>query len=223
LKKFDLVAFDIDGTLVVSPDGVTVWEVLNRKFLGTTEMNVERYARYKRGELTYSDWVALDVAGWRNAGATRDDIISGFAPLELVRGARETLSALRESGIGLFAISGTLDLMINTLFPDHPFEEIFSNELHFDDGGNITGWRATPFDMEGKPKALREIASRSKVPLDRCAFVGDSSNDVWIAREAGFTIAFNPDSAELEELAGAVVRSGDLRDILPHLLPPEGA
>jgi HAD superfamily phosphoserine phosphatase-like hydrolase len=208
---------------VVSPDGVTVWEVLNRKFLGTTKMNVERYALYQKGELTYTDWVALDVTGWRKAGATRDDIISGFAPLELVPGARETLAALRDSGIALFAVSGTLDLMIKTLFPDHPFEEIFSNEIHFDNSGNITGWRATPFDMEGKPKALRTIASRKNVPLDRCAFVGDSSNDVWMAREAGFTVAFNPDSAELEELAGAVVRSSDLRDILPHLLAPEGA
>ncbi len=223
MRKFDLVAFDIDGTLVVSPDGVTVWEVLNRKFLGTTMMNVERYALYKKGELTYSDWVALDVTGWRNAGATRDDIISGFAPLQLVPGARETLAALRKGGIDLFAISGTLDLMINTLFPDHPFEEILANELHFDEAGNITGWRATPYDMEGKSKALRAIASRKKVPLERCAFVGDSSNDLWIAREAGFTVAFNPDNAELEELAGAIVRSSDLRDILPHLLSAEGA
>jgi phosphoserine phosphatase len=223
LNKYDLVAFDIDGTLVVSPDGVTVWEVLNQKFLGTTEMNKERYALYKEGELTYSDWVALDVAGWRKAGATREEIVSGFAPLKLVPGARETLSALQENGIGLFAISGTLDLMINTLFPDHPFERIFANELHFDDGGNIAGWLATPFDMEGKPRALRMIASMKSVPLDRCAFVGDSSNDVWIAREAGFTVAFNPDSDELEKLAGAVVRSSDMRDILPHLLEPERA
>ena len=56
------------------------------------------------------------------------------------------------------------------------------------------------------------------MPLERCAFVGDSSNDVWIARAAGFAVAFNPNSAELEEIAGAVVRSEDLRDILPHLI-----
>ena len=37
-------------------------------------------------------------------------------------------------------------------------------------------------------------------------------------RAAGFAIAFNPNSPELEEVAGAVVRSEDLRDILPHLI-----
>jgi phosphoserine phosphatase len=61
---------------------------------------------------------------------------------------------------------------------------------------------------------------RERIDLSRTAFVGDSSNDLWIAREAGFTVAFNPKSAELEEVADAVVRSRDLRDILPHLLDP---
>jgi phosphoserine phosphatase len=48
--------------------------------------------------------------------------------------------------------------------------------------------------------------------------VGDSSNDLWIAKEAGFTVGLNPKTAEFEEAVDAVVRSGDLQDILPHLL-----
>ena len=72
--------------------------------------------------------------------------------------------------------------------------------------------------MQGKAQALRAIGMREGVPLSRCAFVGDSSNDIWIAREAGFAVAFNPRSDELERIAGAVVRSDDLRDVVPHLL-----
>jgi phosphoserine phosphatase len=118
----------------------------------------------------------------------------------------------------LFAISGTLEIMLETLYPDHPFERVFANRLEFDERGKIVGWLATPFDMEGKAEALRAVSAREEIPLDRCAFIGDSSNDLWIARAAGFTIAFNSNSAELEELAGAVVRSDNLRDILPHLI-----
>jgi phosphoserine phosphatase len=73
--------------------------------------------------------------------------------------------------------------------------------------------------MEGKAQALRAVALRESIPLSRCAFVGDSSNDVWIARLAGFAVAWNPRSAELEAAADAVVRGDDLRAILPHLLP----
>jgi phosphoserine phosphatase len=72
--------------------------------------------------------------------------------------------------------------------------------------------------MDGKGIALRSIALREDIPLPRCAFVGDHANDLAAARLAGFSIAFNPKSAELEAVASAVVRSHDLRDILPHLL-----
>ena len=72
--------------------------------------------------------------------------------------------------------------------------------------------------MDGKGVALRAIAMREDLPLSRCAFVGDHANDVAAARLAGRAIAFNPKSAELEEAAHVVVRSDDLRDILPHLL-----
>jgi phosphoserine phosphatase len=218
MRSLDIVAFDVDGTLVASPNGFTVWEILNERFTGTAEHNEERYALYKQGKLSYAEWVALDIGGWRDAGATRDDLVAGFEPLRLIPGTREALCALRQAGLRLFAISGTLDLMLLTLYPDHPFEEIYANHIGFDDEGRITHWRATPFDMAGKAEALRALALREGVPLERCAFVGDSSNDVWIAREAGFSIGFNPKADDLEQAVDAVVRSDDVRDILPHLL-----
>lgn len=215
---FDLVAFDVDGTLVRSPDGRNVWQLLNGKIIGNSRINEERYRRFLAGELSYADWVDLDIGGWREADARRPDLVAGFEALRLIDGARDTLNALRDAGCRLFVISGTLDLMLNTLWPDHPFEEIYTNHIGFDDEGRIAHWRATPFDMDGKAKLLRALAMRESIPLARCAYVGDSSNDVWIARTAGRTIALNPNCEELESLAGAVVRSDDLRAILPHLL-----
>jgi phosphoserine phosphatase len=72
--------------------------------------------------------------------------------------------------------------------------------------------------MDGKGVALRAIAMREGIPLERTAFVGDHANDVAAARLAGLSIAFNPKSAALEAAAHAVVRSRDLRDILPHIV-----
>ncbi len=217
MSRFDLVAFDVDGTLVHHPEEKTVWEVLNERFTGSHEQNRRRFADYKSGRLSYAEWVALDVTSWKEAGAKRADLVEALEPLRLVDGARETLGALKERGIRLAVISGTLDLLLETLFPDHPFDEVYSNRIWFDADGGIAGWQATPFDMEGKGVALRAIAVREDVPLSRCAFVGDHSNDLSAARVAGFTVAFNPKSPELEALAGAVVRSSDLRSILPSL------
>ena len=217
MSRFDMIAFDIDGTLIEGPNGWSVWEVLNQHFTGQPEVNQERYAAYKSGQLSYADWVALDVQGWRDAGARKPDVIAGFEPLRLLDGVRESLAQLSQTPTRLVAISGTLDLLLHTLFPDHPFEEVYANHVAFDDDGNISHWRATPFDMDGKAKALRAIAMREGIKRDRIAFVGNGSNDVWIAREAGFTLAFNPECQELEGIADAVVRSSDFRDAMPHL------
>ena len=217
--RFDLVVFDVDGTLVEHAEDKTVWEVLNLRFTGEDGVNHERFAAYLEGRLSYAEWVALDVTGWRDAGATRDDIVAAFEPLKLVPGTRETLAALHEHGSRLVVISGTLDILLDTLLPEHPFDEVYCNRIQFGDDGRILAWSATPFDMSGKSVALKAIAMREGIPLSRAAFVGDSDNDVWIAREAGYTVAFNPKSNELEQAADTVVRSSDARDILPYLLP----
>lgn len=217
-RRFDIVAFDVDGTLVEGPDGFTVWEVLNERFTGCPEHNDERMAEYRAGRLSYADWVALDVGGWQRAGATRDDLVAAMAPLRLVAGAREATERLTAAGCRLIVVSGTLDLLLETLWPDHPFAEVHANHVGFDDAGRISHWRATPFDMDGKARLLRAIAMRDGVPLSRCAFVGDSANDAWIAREAGFSIAFRPTSAEIADAADVVIRDGDLRDVAAALL-----
>jgi phosphoserine phosphatase len=218
MNDFDLIAFDVDGTLVESPGGLTVWEVLNQRFVGSAEINRRRYRQYREGKLSYGEWVALDIEGWRDAGARKDDLIAALDPLSLLAGTRETLDLLGERGFRLIVVSGTLELMLDALYPDHPFERVFANRIAFDDQGRISGWEATPYDMKGKAEALRRYAGRQRIPLARCAFVGDSSNDVWIARAAGFSIALNPRCDELKRIADAVVRSNDLRAILPYLL-----
>ena len=54
MPRFDLVAFDVDGTLVLHPEQLTVWEVLNERFTGTREHNRERYALYHGDPLLQS-------------------------------------------------------------------------------------------------------------------------------------------------------------------------
>src|SRR5262249_10380733 len=154
--------------------------------------------------LSYAEWVALDVEGWRKAGATRDTMIAAMEGLRLVEGARETMEALKRRGMRLAVISGTLDLLLDTLFPDHPFDEVYTNRIAFAGSGRIASWTATPFDMDGKGVVLRAIALREEIPLARCAFVGDHANDLAAARLAGFTVAFNPKNQELERAAHAV-------------------
>jgi len=217
-RRYDLVCFDVDGTLVEHAEDKVIWQVLTRRFLGDDAPNENRYLAYKAGRISYADWVALDVGDWQRCGATREQIVASLsAELRLVDGARETLAILKRRGAKLAVISGTLDIALDTLFPDHPFDDVFCNRIEFAADGAISGWQATAYDMDGKADALRLIAARENVSLDRCAFVGDHLNDLAAARAAGLAIAFNPKSPELEAAAQVVLRGPDLRVILEHL------
>lgn len=222
MRPYDLICFDVDGTLVVHPEGKIVWEILNRRFTGASEVNDSRFNDYRAGMISYAEWVALDVGDWLKAGATRDQILEAIQELRLIDGTRETLQELKRRGYKLAVVSGTIDIVLETLLPDHPFDDVFTNHLHFDGDGLLDGWTATDYDVAGKALALREIAEREKIPLERCAYVGDAMNDLDIAREAGFSIAFNSSCRDLIEVCAMSVSGDDLGVLLPYFpgVPP---
>lgn len=217
LNKYKLIAFDVDGTLIDCPTRQVIWQLLNCHFGGDPTVNARHFAAYMRGEMTYAEWVALDVELWRRAGATREDIIEVITKqLTPVTGAQETLLALKERGYKLAVISGTLDLTLEILFPNHPFSEVYTNRLWFDAQGHIAGWEATPYDMEGKAQALREIAARWQVPLEQTVFVGDNINDLQVMKIAGLAVAFEPKDPKVAQAAHQVLLK-DMQGLLKLL------
>jgi len=216
-RKYDLVCFDVDGTLIRHPSDKVIWEILNLRFIGDDSVNRERYQMYLDGEIDYAEWVRLDVGGWIEAGATRDRVVDAVREFEVYEGAMETVHALKERGVHTAVISGTINVVIDTLFPDHPFDDVFANKILFDGDGRVSGWEATPYDLHGKPVALRDLAARHGVPLARTAFVGDGENDVPLAGVVGFLVAFNPRSPELERRADCVMNDRNMLDLLDVL------
>jgi phosphoserine phosphatase len=212
-SQIALIAFDVDGTLVDHPEGKVIWEILNKRFAGDDQINQTRYRYYQAGRIDYPTWVALDVESWIAAGATQEEVRQQVRHLAPIPQAAETLRALHRRGYRLAVISGTLDVVLDEFFPDHPFDQVFTNHLHFDSDGKLSGWTATPFDMDGKARALKHLALLYGLPLERCAFVGDNVNDLGVAEVAGFTVAFNPKTPELEKLAHAVIRGNSLEPV----------
>jgi len=216
-SRSKLVAFDVDGTLVESADGRVVWQLLNARFGGPPEENRRRYEAFMSGEISYPEWVDLDVGSWQAAGATRDELAAEIrAGLYPAAGALETVSELSRRGYRLAVISGTIDLTLELLLPDHPFERVFTNKIWFDDAGRIARWEATPYDNQGKALALERIAGELGVDLAETVFVGDNVNDLGVMARAGVAVAFNPKAPEVEQAARHVVRR-DLRGVLDLL------
>lgn len=209
-RAIDLIAFDVDGTLVEHPDGRVIWQLLNERYHGSDEVGEARYREFAAGRLEYHRWVELDVTGWMAHGATRAELLVEVRKLRRIAGARQTLAGLRSRGYRLAVISGTLDLVLEEHFPSHPFDDVHSNKLHFDADDRLHAWEATPFDNEGKAHALQSLADRYGLPLSRCAFVGDNLNDVAAASVAGFSIALNPKAPEIEAAAHVSIRAAHL-------------
>ncbi len=216
-RRYDLVAFDVDGTLVRHAAGKVVWELFNGAFGGDDSVNVARFRAYRAGEISYPDWVALDVGDWVRVGATREQMATIIeAELSATPGSVEALERLRACGYRLAVISGTLDITLELLFPAHPFEQVRTNALFFDGAGRVCDWRATPYDMEGKAEALAEIAAEMGIPLERTVFVGDNINDVYVMRRAGLAIAFEPKAEEVREAADVIVE-GNMLEVVELL------
>lgn len=216
-----VICFDVDGTLVHHPTGKTVWQVLNDRFLNDPALNAARFADFRAGKLSYAEWVALDVGDWVARGADRGQIETIIREtLTVVDGARETLEALRRRGYRLAVISGTIDLTLDLLLEEFPFDRAFTNKLFFDGKGRICGWQATPYDVGGKARALDQVAAEFGVDARRCAFVGDHWNDLAALGRAGLAIAFHPKDDDVRAAADIVIEGGPLTrllDIFPEI------
>jgi phosphoserine phosphatase len=124
---------------------------------------------------------------------------------------------LKRQGRKLSVISGSLNIVLQKLLPEHDFDYVLINEILFDDRGKITGGVPTKFDMVNKAAGLKMIAARENIPLESCAFVGDNFNDIDVMKAAGLGIAFNCRSEELARVADVVITSKDLRGVLKYI------
>jgi len=222
-RKYDLICFDFDGTLAVTSDNQVIWTQLHRRYEVPDEVEMMNREHYRTGIISISEWLGRDVGEWRKRGARKHEIESEIIKhLRLHEHAAETLHALKRAGCTLVLISGGLRIAFETIFPDHPFDEVFIGNIEFDHDGFISGWTHNPFgEDEGKLLAMQQVADRVGVPLARTVFVGDSRNDIVAMREAGLAVAFNSHDPEVRKTATVIIDSKDYRDLLPLILKEE--
>ena len=214
--RYDLIAFDVDGTLV--DDTVFVWQTLHDYFHTDPESRDMAFKNYMAGKWKYQQWFEHDMKLLTEAGADRESMLKAIEGMTLMKGTYEVLEELRRGGARLVIISGSLNLVSEKFGLEPYFDAIFLNWIGFDDSGKLAEWKATPYDVWDKATGLRELAARWEIPMEKTAFIGDNFNDVAVAQAAGFSIAFNCKSDKLAQVADAVVPGNDLSRILPFLL-----
>ena len=216
--KFKVVVFDLDGTII---DNVEyVWKMIH-EHLGIDDhpQRIKNREDFLSGRISYYEWAKYDLDLMKEHGANREKILKVFENARLMDGALETLETLKRENYKLALISGSLSILLEKFIPDYKriFDHVFINRVEFDEKGEIRDVKPTPFDMSHKKTGLIKVCELEGIEPKDVAFVGDHDNDLGIAREAGFTIAFNSKSQKLNEIADVVVEKKDLREILKYL------
>lgn len=213
--RYPLVVFDLDGTLI--DDTIYIWKTLHEGFNTDHTARNQAYDDYFAKRITYKEWFEHDLKLLKAAGATSKKIHTMLDDLHVMPGASHTLNTLKANGHKIAIISGSLDIVVKHMFPDFKFDHILINKIHFNESGIIDRGVHTPYDIEAKADGLKELCRLEKIDTSQAVFVGDNENDLWIAKEAGLSIAFNYKSDRLAQICTEQIQVKDLSLILPYI------
>jgi HAD superfamily phosphoserine phosphatase-like hydrolase len=217
-----VVVFDFDGTLTKRSDDQTTWETIWVRLGYSINDCAELHKRFQQKEFSHQEWcnITLDRFKARKLQYRQLEAIS--SEMSLVEGARETIETLRNAGLKLFILSGSIKQIIKQVMNDlyHHFEEVHANEMIFDSTGTISKIVGTPYDFEGKATFLKRVIEDNQLsPLD-VLFVGNSCNDVWASQSGVRTLCVNPrftDPDEESEWTYSIRRMENLAQILTFI------
>lgn len=209
-----LIVFDMDGIIF---EHFNFWLELHKAY-GTYEEGVKLTKKY----LT-TDYQKLvnEVIGrlWKDKPAKKYfDLVNS---INYIKGAKETLKELKKRDYKIGVISSGPSDLAERVKKECGVDYSFTNKLLIRKGkiaGNedIKYW---PIRYGSKRDPLKEICRLSNTKPEDVIVVVHEDNDIEMAEEAKFAIAFYPTSEGLVKHCEKVIRDGkpDLRKILKYI------
>jgi HAD superfamily PSPase-like hydrolase len=202
-----MVVFDMDGVLA---DIESSWQTVHRAFKVNNEANFQKHLR---NEMDYREFMRSDIGLWGKPHITRIKAVLDQA--RLMKGAKETIMALRTTGIKTAIISSGIMTLAERIKEELGIDHVFANKLLTDEAGYLVGEGEEAVNLQNKGVVLEELCRVEGLQLADCAVVGDSRFDVPLFEKAGLSIAFNAQDRWVREAADVVIDDRDLRKILP--------
>ena len=200
-----LVVFDLDNVII---DGEGIDEI--GKLINIEDQIAAITEQAMQGEIDFETSIKKRVGLLK--GVATDDIRTLANEMPLMKGAEETVSTLKENGFDVAIISGSFDIIADTIKGKLDVDNVFTNSLVEEDGiltGEVTG----PLVSGSKLDVLSKLIEEKGYTLDECVAVGDGANDISMIESAKYGIAFNAKPA-LKENADIIVETRDLTDVL---------
>ncbi len=213
-KRYELVAFDMDGVLV---NYTSCWTWVHDHFRVTNEASLKAFIE---GDIDDMEFMRRDIALWRRERPKlcHRELEAILEPVPMNKGIAETVKALRAKGIKCIIVSGGLDIVAEKVASSFGFDDWVANGVECDENGVLTGEGMLRVELRNKRTALERMLLKHNVDRSRSACVGDSFVDIPMFEACAFSIAFNPTDEMAAESASVIVRAESLEAVLPHLL-----
>jgi HAD superfamily hydrolase (TIGR01490 family) len=140
-----------------------------------------RYQRYRVGSLPADDFRAMSKTFFEESGRNH-----------IYREAAALISRLKGAGCRVVLLTAQNECIAGHYAECLGMDDMIANRFH-DDGVRFTD-PVRPYSFgEGKVELGKRYAADAGVPLERCAFFGDSIYDAPFLDQVGFPCAVNPD------------------------------
>lgn len=188
MTKYKLIAFDLDGTLLVEKSS---WNAIHEYF-GTKSIARQTYDLYCKGIIDYKEFMKRDIAAWPKP-LHISKISEILSNLNLREEAKEVVDAIHRKGIETAIISAGISLLADSVAKKLNIKHIYANELCVDENGFLTGDGIMRVDLMFKHLTLIELVESLGLSLRECIAVDDSINDIKFLQIAGLGLYFGND------------------------------
>jgi phosphoserine phosphatase len=225
-----IIFLDLEGTLIDvpriidSPIPRSMWQSL-AAMLGQECLLEEQksHARWLEGSIpNYIEWMDQTVRLFIQHGLVRRHVEQLSATVRPTAGIIQFADRMHRHGAVMAIVTGALKSIADPVQIMMRAQHLFAGcELLFDDGGRVIHWNLLPSDWYGKVDFMNLLIREYHTNREQCVFVGDGANDVALAKQVGFSIAFNADKPLQRVATLKIGRPSENRDFLELAEPIE--
>ena len=179
-----LIIFDVEGVLL----NAEYLPILAQVFGPSKEKEIWDITKQGiRGDIDWEEGLRKRVKALK--GINFDDAKQIGENLEIMPGAKDLCSALKDAGWKMIAISGGFTIITDRLKKELGLDLIFSNNLIFKDG------RLDGLDLKvtsDKSLLVRPLIEQWGIKKEEIVVVVDGANDIKLFEIAGYTVGFCP-------------------------------
>jgi len=210
--KYKLIIFDIDGTITKH---ISSWRYIHEKLGLWYDLAYRYQEKFLAGKISYREFCELDAAHWK--GMPEKKIRAIFQKAPYVKNAKRYLRNLKEMGFRLVAISTGLQYIADRIKKELGFHYVLSNRL-ISRKGILTGKVKINITHGAKGKILRRILKRFRVKPEEVIVVGDSSGDIPLVKNSGYSIAFNSSDREFSRMVDYDCGTKDFKEVVEKIV-----